>query len=84
MDEYREEDLPSDAIEEEAAKHENHRYHSIEVLCLMLATMYSKLQKSYENLGAYEMNEKLRDMFQEQARTERLKVMQYSRLQAIG
>ena len=35
-----------------------------------------ELQKSYENLGAYDMNKKLKEIFQEQARTDRFKVIQ--------
>lgn len=42
----------------------------------MLVTISSELQKSFENLGAFNLNEHLKDMFQEQARTERFKVIQ--------
>ena len=45
---------------------------AVDVSCLMLATMNSDLQKQYENVESpYEMITSLKDMFQEQARTER-------------
>ena len=42
----------------------------------MLATMSSELQKTYEKLGAFEMNNQLKYIFQEQTWTGRFKVMQ--------
>ena len=44
---------------------------SNEVACLMLATMTPELQKGLENLGAFDMLQQLRDMFQVQAKQER-------------
>ena len=44
---------------------------SIDVSCLMLATMIPDLQKDLENLGAYDMIIHLKELFQQQARTER-------------
>lgn len=75
LDEYIEYEIHDDATKEEETKHEKHRYYSIEVSCLMFMTMSSELQKSCENLGVYDMNRKLKYMFQDQARTERFKVM---------
>lgn len=42
-----------------------------EAACLMLATMVPELQKGMESLGAFDMLNQLRDMFQQQARQER-------------
>ncbi|KAJ9553605.1 LOW QUALITY PROTEIN: hypothetical protein OSB04_017650 [Centaurea solstitialis] len=44
---------------------------SNEAACLMLATMVPELQKGMESLGAYDMANQLKDMFQRQARQER-------------
>ena len=44
---------------------------SNEAACLMLATMVPELQKGMESLGAYNMINQLKDMFQQQARQER-------------
>ena len=67
LDDHLDEELTNDAIEEDASKHKEHRYHSVEVSCLMLATMPPELQKSCENIRAYEMNNQLKDMFKNQA-----------------
>ena len=76
MDKYLEDELPDDASEEEDAKPEKHPYHSIEVSCLLLVTMSSKLQKRCENLGVYNMYEHLKDMFHVKPQIKRFKVMQ--------
>lgn len=44
---------------------------ALDVSCLMLATMSPELQTSMMDTSAYDMIRQLRDMFQEQARTER-------------
>ncbi|KAJ0522562.1 putative RNA-directed DNA polymerase [Helianthus annuus] len=54
---------------------EKHVDDSQDVTCLMLAMMIPELQKNLENLGAYEMSEQLKNMFQQQARHERFEVM---------
>ncbi|XP_076925977.1 uncharacterized protein LOC143588992 [Bidens hawaiensis] len=54
---------------------EKHTDYSTEVACIMLATMSSKLAKGLENLGAYEMLEQLKGMFQKQTRQESFDTM---------
>ena len=51
--------------------YEKHVNDSVDVACLMLATMVPEIQKNLENMGAYEMLTHLREMFQQQARQER-------------
>ncbi|KAJ9558333.1 hypothetical protein OSB04_012947 [Centaurea solstitialis] len=58
----------SRAIREE---YEKRLTESNEAACLMLATMVPELQKGMESLGAYDMANQLKDMFQRQARQER-------------
>lgn len=41
----------------------------------MLATMSYEMQKSFESLGAFDINGKLKEMFQEQARQERIEIV---------
>ena len=43
----------------------------VDVTCLMLTTMNSKLQKQFEEMGAFDMMVHLKGMFKEQARQER-------------
>lgn len=72
------EDLPilDDDTSPEAVTEYNKRFaESTKVACLMLASMSPELQKSFENMGAFELNEQLREMFQEQARQERFQVV---------
>ncbi|MCR2847895.1 retrotransposon gag domain-containing protein [Weizmannia coagulans] len=51
--------------------YEKHKNDSIDVACLMLATMNSELQKDLELLEAYDIIASLKEMFQQQARQER-------------
>ena len=51
---------------------------SLDVSCLMLATMSPELQKQYEDSDAYNMIEGLKGMFESQARVER-----YNTLKAL-
>ena len=51
--------------------YEKHHNDSIDVACLMLATMSSELQKDLENMEPYDMISNLKEMFQQQARQER-------------
>ena len=44
---------------------------SVDVACLMLATMVPELQKNIETLTTFEMVTHLKEMFQQQARQER-------------
>ena len=72
------EDLPildDEASPEAVAEYEKHDMESRKVACLMLASMSPELQKSFENMGAFEISEQLREMFQEQARQERFQVV---------
>ena len=48
--------------------YEKHHNYFIDVTCLMLATMSSKLQKDLENMEAYDMIFNLKEMFQQQAK----------------
>src|SRR5438128_334798 len=50
---------------------EKHCNNSIDVSCLMLATMSSELQRQYENTNAHDMIVALWGMFENQARAER-------------
>jgi hypothetical protein len=67
--------LPKDPTEAELAAYHKHDEESTKVACLMLATMSSELQKSFENVGAFDMNFQLQEMFQEQARQERFETV---------
>jgi hypothetical protein len=58
-------------LRQEKKKHCND---SLDVSCLMLATMSPDRQKQYEHVDAYTMIEGLRGMFQNQARTERYNI----------
>ena len=51
--------------------HKKHIDDSLDVGCLMLATMSPELQKDLEHMEAYEMATHLKEMFQQQARQER-------------
>ena len=73
------EDLPlvdDNSPQEEIDAYNRHDKDSVKVACIMLGSMVPELQKSFENLGAYEMNESLSDMFREQARTARYSIVQ--------
>ncbi|XP_024990602.1 uncharacterized protein LOC112524891 [Cynara cardunculus var. scolymus] len=48
-----------------------HDEDALDVSCLMLITMKPDLQKQHENMGAFDMIEHLKFLFQEQARHER-------------
>ena len=51
--------------------HIKHQNDSVNVKCLMLATMESKLQKQMVDMEAFTMIAHLKEMFQEQAHIER-------------
>ena len=69
------EPLPEEPVDNapraEKNAYEKHHNDSIDVACLMLATMSSELQKDLENMEAYDMIFNLKEMFQQQARQER-------------
>jgi hypothetical protein len=58
------EDLPDNANAADRRAYEKHCNDSLDVSCLMLATMSPDLQKQYEHVDAYTMIEGLRGMFQ--------------------
>ena len=61
----------SNAPHAERNAYQKHKDDALDASCLMLATMNSDLQKQFENVEAYDMIESLKNLFQEQARTER-------------
>ena len=63
--------LPDGANAAACRAYEKHYNDSLEITCLMLATMSSDLQKHYENADAHTMIQGLREMFGNQARAER-------------
>jgi hypothetical protein len=67
-------DLPDNANDAERRAYEKHYNDSLDVSCLMLATMSPDLQKQYEHVDAYTMIEGLCGMFQNQARAERYNI----------
>jgi hypothetical protein len=62
-------DLPDNATAADRRAYEKHCNDSLDVSCLMLATMSPDLQKQYEHADAHIMIEGLHGMFQNQART---------------
>ena len=62
------EPLPEEPVDNapraEKNAYEKHHNDSIDVACLMIATMSSKLQKDLENMEAYNMIFNLKEMFQ--------------------
>ena len=62
---------PSNASHTERNAYQKHKDDALDASCLMLATMNSDLQKQFENVDAYDMIMNLKNLFQEQARTER-------------
>jgi hypothetical protein len=67
-------DLPDNATAVDRRAYEKHCNDSLDVSCLMLATMSPDLQKQYEHADAHTMIEGLCGMFQNQARTERFNI----------
>ena len=70
VDEPLPEEPAENATRAEKNAYEKHHNGSIDVACLMLATMSSELQKDLENMEAYDIVN-LKEMFQQQARQER-------------
>ncbi|KAJ1277336.1 hypothetical protein BS78_05G286900 [Paspalum vaginatum] len=64
-------DPAAGATAAERRAYEKHCSDSLEVSCLMLATMSPELQKQYEDSDAFNMIEGLKGMFESQARVER-------------
>ena len=67
-------ELAADAPRTEKNAYSKHKEDSLDVTCIMLATMDPKLQMPMEDIEAYDMIIHLKEMFQEQARHERFVV----------
>ncbi|KAK8564604.1 hypothetical protein V6N12_058187 [Hibiscus sabdariffa] len=55
-------------------KFKKHMDDMLDVSCLMLATMTSELQKQHEDMGAYEIIQNLKAIYEGQARQERYEI----------
>ena len=66
-----EEEPGASATKAQKDAYSKHLNDSIDVTCLMLASMNSELQKQFEEMDAFMMIGQLKAMFQEQARQER-------------
>jgi hypothetical protein len=67
-------DLPDGATAAARRSYEKQCNDSLDVSCLMLATMSPDLQNQYERANAHSMIEGLRGIFENQARTERYNI----------
>ena len=63
LDEPLPEELAENVPRAEKNAYEKHHNDSIDVACLMLATMSSELQKDLENMEAYDMIFNLKEIF---------------------
>jgi len=63
------------ASPEEITAYNKHCTDSTKASCIMVSTMSSELQKMFDESWAYEINEKLREMFAKGQRQERLEVL---------
>ena len=61
----------NNALQVDRDAYSKHLNDYVDVTCLMLTTMNSKLQKKFEEMEAFDMMVHLKGMFQEQARQER-------------
>jgi hypothetical protein len=68
------EDLPASSSATGRRAYEKRCDDALNVSCLMLATMFPNLQKQYEHVDAYTMILGLREIFENQARTERYNI----------
>ena len=68
--------LDEECTEEEKEAYNKHDTESRKVACIMMASMTSELQKSFDNMGSFELMEQLREMFQQQAKQERYEVVE--------
>lgn len=64
--------MDDESCEEDIVVYNKHDDESKKVDCIMLATMSPDHQKSFDGLGAYEINDHLKEMFQEKTRQESL------------
>nr|ABF97003.1 retrotransposon protein, putative, Ty1-copia subclass [Oryza sativa Japonica Group] len=65
-------DLPNNAPAAQCREHERRCNEYLDISCLMLATMSPELQRQYEALNDHTIITGLRNMFEDQARAERL------------
>ena len=68
-------DQPDEANVEAFQAWVNYVEDSVQVSCLMLASMTPEIQKDFENHNAYDMITQLKEMFQQQARTARFETV---------
>ena len=66
---------PSNAPRAQKDAYEKHLNDSMDVTCLMLATMVPDLQKQFEAMEAFDMMRHLKEMFQEQTRQKKFLTM---------
>ncbi|GJR03309.1 retrotransposon protein, putative, ty1-copia subclass [Tanacetum coccineum] len=67
--------IDNDSTQKEIEAHQKHYDDANKVSCIMAASMSPELQKTFENTWAYEMNQQLKEMFQEKASKECLDVV---------
>nr|GEV49154.1 hypothetical protein [Tanacetum cinerariifolium] len=67
--------INDDSTQEEIEAYQKHYDDANKVSCIMASSMSPKLQKTFENTWAYEMNQQLKEMFQAKASKERLDVV---------
>nr|GEU50169.1 hypothetical protein [Tanacetum cinerariifolium] len=67
--------INDDSTQEEIEAYQKHYDDANKVSCIMAYFMSPKLQKTFKNTWAYEMNQQLKEMFQEKVRKERLDIV---------
>ncbi|GKE96824.1 hypothetical protein Tco_1581679, partial [Tanacetum coccineum] len=67
--------LERERLTEEIEAHQKHYDDANKVSCIMASSMSPKLQKTFKNTWAYEMNQQLKEMFQAKASKECLDVI---------
>ncbi|XP_074572621.1 uncharacterized protein LOC141829101 [Curcuma longa] len=60
-----------DASEEDQSYYSQYMEDALDVQCIMLSSMTPELQRQHENMSAKEIDQHLRELFQESARVER-------------
>ncbi|GKD06187.1 hypothetical protein Tco_1181161 [Tanacetum coccineum] len=67
--------IDDDSTQKEIEAHQKHYDDANKGSCIMASSMSPELQKTFENTWAYEMNQQLKEMFQEKASKEHLDVV---------
>ncbi|GKE13519.1 hypothetical protein Tco_1417070 [Tanacetum coccineum] len=67
--------IDDDSTQEEIEAHQKHYDDANKVPCIMASSMSSELQKTFENIWAYEMNQQLKEMFQAKVSKEHFDVV---------